>query len=84
MPKYKSHKAVWALKIKDIQFNENGSAALLPDETVPGQEHAAPFVVSSGFVERHEPEAPGYFVQYEDGYCSWSPVHAFVSGYTRI
>jgi len=26
----------------------------------------------------------GYFVRYEDGYCSWSPADAFEQGYSRI
>lgn len=89
MPKYQSHKQVWALKIAAIEFDidkahaENretdGSATITPAE--PGY---APFKVDYAYVRKHEPKAGGYYVVYADGYKSWSPAEAFESGYTRV
>jgi hypothetical protein len=85
LPKYKSYKEVWALKIKRIVYNqklENGypiSATITPEE-----EGYAPFEVAKEYVRKHEPQAGGYYVVYKDGYESWSPAEAFETGYTRI
>lgn len=50
---------------------------------VPADEGFAPFLVDSDYIVRHKPEAGGYFVQYVDGYKSFSPAQAFEEGYTR-
>jgi hypothetical protein len=84
MPKYKCHKEVWALKIKDIQPNmpneENtewdGSHIIQPEET-----GYAAFKVNHGYVRKHAPKAGGYYVVYQDGYTSFSPADAFEGGY---
>ena len=93
MPRYRSHKEVWALKILAIS-----------DPTQPGNESDGSrllhFVesgyanrcVSADFVRRHlplihlhnHPYIGGYFVVYKDGYASFSPAQAFEEGYTRI
>lgn len=77
MPKYMSHKTVWALKIKSIErdavtkltFDDPGYAARL---------------VSYDYDQKHKPEPGGYFVVYADGYESFSPAEAFEDGYTRL
>lgn len=89
MPKYRSHKEVWALKIASIEFDRakadaegretDGSATITPAE-----EGYAPFKVDAAYVKKHEPKAGGYYVVYQDGYKSWSPADAFESGNTRI
>jgi hypothetical protein len=81
MPKYKCHKIVHALKIKHIEFlaTPNGDATI-----TPADEGYAPFSVSAEWVNKHNPEAGGYYVVYEDGYASWSPAKAFENGYTRV
>ena len=86
MPQYKSHKTVWALKIKDIKpygFEENcehdGSYVIFPEDN-----RYAPFRVSGEYCDKHKPKAGGYFVQYKDGYQSWSPAQAFEEGYERV
>ena len=85
MPRYKSHKEVWALKIKEIQDptvpgNESdGSRIMVPEE--PGY---APFRVEHDWIRKHEPYPGGYYVVYADGYKSFSPASAFESGYTRV
>jgi hypothetical protein len=84
MPKYKSHKTVWALKIKGIVFDSDlanqtgretdGSAIITPEE--PGY---APFKVDHAYVRKHDPK-----IVYPDGYKSFSPAKAFEDGYTKI
>ena len=89
LPKYQSHKKVWALKIKDIEFDtkenkETDGGAII----TPVEEGYAPIKVDHSFVMRIKPEDDaedrGYYVVYEDGYKSWSPTKAFENGYTKI
>ena len=79
LPRYESHKKVWALKIKSVDID--GAGALLSFEECPP---FAPRHVSGEYVAKHSPRAGGYWVQYEDGYESWSPAEAFEAGYTRL
>ena len=87
LPRYQSHKKVWALKIKEVVMNNanvpnaetDGSAMIVPEDA-----GYAPFRVSAEYVSKHKPKAGGYWVQYEGGYQSWSPADAFESGYTRV
>jgi hypothetical protein len=79
MPRYKCHKEVWALKIKAIKRDGDGSATITPDD--PGY---ASFKVDRDYVAKHKPQAGGYYVVYDDGYKSWSPAEAFEAGYTRL
>lgn len=93
MPKYRSHKTVWALKIASIEYNRTPSGN--PDPSAdradsctaiitPGDAGYAPFKVDAEFVRKHDPKVGGYYVVYSDGYKSWSPAEAFEGGYTRI
>lgn len=78
MPKYKSHKEVWALKIKMIGTNQaDGSGLITPEDA-----GYAAFEVSAEYLEKHKPHPGGYYVVYADGYKSFSPAEAFESGYT--
>lgn len=89
MPKYQSHKKVWALKIAkiendtDLASKENretdGSAMITPEDAGYGA-----FKVDNAYLKKHTPEVGGYYVVYEDGYKSFSPAKAFEDGYTRI
>jgi hypothetical protein len=89
MPKYKSHKEVWALKIVEVKRDSDnaskegretdGSAALIFEDS-----RYAPIKVSQEYVRKHNPQPGGYYVRYKDGYESWSPADAFESGYTEI
>lgn len=74
MPKYQCHKIVHALEIKSI----DGTTI------TPADEGYAPFSVESAWIERHKPEAGGFYVVYGDGYVSYSPRAAFLEGYARI
>lgn len=74
MPKYRSHKEVWALRIasvdgRTLHFSDEGYA---PIETEPG------------FFSRYMPVEGSYYVVYSDGYASLSPAKAFEEGYERI
>jgi hypothetical protein len=86
MPKYKSHKEVWALKIKSIvrdgsgeNRDSDGSASITPEEV-----GYAPFKVNAEYMHKHKPQVGGYFVKYEGGYESFSPADAFKAGYTLL
>ena len=80
MPKYQSHKKVWALKIKELGFAPEGHGAII----IPENKRYAEFLVNNDYCNKHKPEAGGYYVVYEDGYKSFSPAQAFESGYTEI
>ena len=86
MPKYKCHKEVWAFKIKFIvrdgegeNRETDGSAMITPEE-----EGYDAFKVDHQYMHKHKPEVGGYYVQYKDGYKSFSPADAFEDGYSRI
>ena len=71
---FKSHKTVRAGRIVRVMPTEDGGAVLY---LIGGEINA-----NAAWVKRHQPEGGGYFVQYEDGYTSFSPADAFDSGYT--
>ena len=84
MPRYKCHKIVHALKIQRVidpsllNDETDGSRILVPEEPF------APLRVGMEYVRKHNPQAGGYFIRYEDGYESFSPAKAFEDGYTRL
>jgi len=78
LPRYKSHKEVWALKIRDLTQTSTG-LLLIPEES-----GYLPFILDQGYVAKHNPKIGGYYVLYKDGYKSWSPADAFEEGYTKI
>lgn len=84
MPKYRSHKEVWALKISRVELvgcdtttDENPIVTVaFEDETFAPKKfnlHSKP-----------NPKAGWYYVVYDDGYESFSPTKAFEDGYTRV
>jgi hypothetical protein len=79
MPRYKCHKEVWALKIKEIKLAITGGYTVVPEES-----GYVPFWVSNEWVHKHNPQIGGYYVAYKDGYKSFSPAQAFEEGYTRV
>lgn len=87
MPRYKCHKEVWALKIKEIRqapaederCNAGGDWYLVPEDAGYG-----PVMVGNdAYYAKHKPQVGGYYVVYDDGYKSYSPAGAFESGYSR-
>jgi hypothetical protein len=84
MPRYVSHKKVWALEIKTVV--PDGSAprgAAGSCIITPVERGYAPFRVDEEYCRKHNPQAGGYYVVYADGYKSFSPRKAFLEGYKR-
>lgn len=83
MPQYQSHKKVWALKISKVELVGTDTTT---DENeivmVHFDGHFAPRKFS--LRSKPKPEAGWYYVQYPDGYESFSPAAAFEEGYTLI
>lgn len=90
MPRYTSHKVVFALKIASIapkpnpDLSGNSGATSYGATLTPADEGFAPFDVSAEYVCKHAPQSGGYFVVYNDGYRSFSPADAFEAGYTPV
>lgn len=83
MPRYRCHKEVHALKIREvIHRRPDGSGP--PPAIVPEDEGYGMFWVTDEYIQKHNPQPGGYFVVYEDGYRSFSPAAAFEKGYARI
>lgn len=91
LPKYVSHKEVWALKIAEIcPLYYGGSAD-------PGPEHQLgvrlrfaddsylSIDLDLSYAQRiKQGDDTGYYVRYADGYESWSPTKAFEEGYKPV
>ena len=77
--KYVSHKKVHAGRIAD-GFPER--LRLLVEHA--GLNIVVEVSVPEEFFARGIPHAGDYYVEYEDGYQSWSPKAAFEAGYTRV
>lgn len=90
MPRYKSLKEVWALKIELVQASAGDHPAEEGEETdgggilTPVNKIYAPMKVDAKYMKKHEPKAGGYYVQYKDGYESFSPAEPFEEGYTKV
>lgn len=76
LPRWQSHKKVWADKIIGVT-DETGVWLLAGGGSVE---------TSDGLKGRVNAPTPigGYYVQYDDGYESWSPAKAFEEGYTLV
>lgn len=74
MPKYVSHKTVWALEIDSVE----GHRLTFRDKDY------APTVCDEAMFSRYMPVPGDYYVQYVDGYKSFSPRKAFKEGYTAV
>lgn len=77
LPRYRSHKIVWALKIKEITPS-------VPGRVMLEFEHPDYAPKESSIINRPVPSAGWYFVVYEDGYHSFSPAETFEKGNTLI
>lgn len=89
LPRYRCHELVWALKIATIDgpFVRPGTsdgATRTVGIIHPDDAGYAPFDVDWQTLVDRKAEAGGYWVTYQDGYCSYSPAQAFEEGYTRI
>lgn len=82
MPKYRSHKEVWALQVDRLDPPTKDRSDVLVHfirSEVYAPRKVAPMVFARG-----EPEHGDYLVFYSDGYTSWSPRQKFEDGYTAI
>lgn len=87
LPLYQCHKQVRALKIGRILHidPESGVVEFEPEDDTLGIEMV---VTRPGWLARFEgaidDDDLGYWVQYKDGFSSWSPTEAFKDGYSRL
>jgi hypothetical protein len=87
LPQWICHKQVGAVKITNVlhAYDQRGSDNW---RTLVGAwlecEGGIQISVDAKYMEKHNPKPGGYFVQYEDGYQSFSPAEAFEKGYTRV
>ena len=91
LPRYRSHKEVWALKIGAIMIDPAQSATFKGIHTslagaviTPAEPGFSPFRVDGTYMAKHSPEVGGYWVRYADGYESFSPCEAFEEGYSPV
>jgi hypothetical protein len=79
MPRYVSYKKVWALEINtvgDSDWNADGKRKLTFRDT-----GYAPMMAPAEMFLRYQPVPGDFYVQYADGYKSFSPRKAFLDGY---
>ena len=78
MPMYSCHKQVWALKIRKIyKIDEDNFALSFEDSRYDDR------IFDVSFLDNRPIPSPGwYYVQYADGYESFSPEKTFEEGYT--
>ena len=78
MPKYRSHKDVWALKIAAVhrllEHDAEGRDILIGADLVFVDGDYAQRRVSAAYVQKHDPRPNTYYVVYADGYESYSPL----------
>jgi len=80
MPRYVSHKKVWALEIEDVSDRGEQSE----DRQLSFRDLGyGPIVAPGEMFARYVPVAGDFYVVYADGYKSFSPRQAFLEGYTR-
>jgi hypothetical protein len=87
LKRFQCHKKVWAFKIgavKQLEDPKNAGSGVYHWWIVPEDAAWPKFKVDTEWALKHKPEAGGYFVIYDDGYCSFSPEKAFVDGYSQI
>lgn len=86
MPRYVSHKKVWALEIAEIHLTpprEDGVGEIPgPRRLVFRESGYAPMVAPGEMFSRYMPVAGDFYVVYADGYKSFSPRKAFLEGYS--
>ena len=79
MPVYRSHKEVWALKIREIRREKEGVILYFED----GHFAAMP-ILNRDLENKPNPQDGWYMVVYKGGYQSFSPAQEFEEGYTKL
>lgn len=80
LPRYRSHKVIQAAKILEVEPLHISHLVL--EMSTPDTAMSVP--VDPEWLEKHKPEAGGYYVVYEDRHMSYSPAKAFEAGHTLI
>lgn len=86
LPRWRSHKQVWADRIIERRYYS---------ETADGGERTEVWTLEGGGVIQafgslrsrvptDRSPVGGYYILYDDGYESWSPASAFEDGYRRV
>lgn len=84
MKEYKSHKTVKAAKILEIAGPLMEPMRMQHAYYLRLDGCEEPAQITAEFMGRHGPEVGGYFVEYADGYQSYSPAKAFEEGYRAV
>lgn len=84
MDRYKCHKEVQAIKIIEIEQDTDPNLFWIVGESKRPHLESVQVWVDLDWLAKHKPKVGGYFVQYSDGYRSYSPADAFEAGYTFI
>lgn len=84
MPRFKCHKEVHAFKIREIRMAGEPPTASADQRAMLVSTDGGTVIVTAEYMRKNRPQIGGYYVLYEDGYHSFSPAHAFESGYTLI
>ena len=85
LPTFKCTKEVKAAKISQILPSGettpcDSTIILSTDDGDPKPSRA----VDKQWMIRHNPQIGGYFVEYKDGYTSYSPAAPFEEGYVKV
>ena len=67
------------MKITDMLHDEGNCTVSMWNKDNP---NGTRVVVDMSYMTKHEPAIGGYYVEYDDGYKSFSPCETFESGYT--
>lgn len=74
MPRYVSHKQVWALEIESVSVGA-------PYRMKPADKGYAEVSLPAEMFARYQPVSGDFCIVYADGYKSFSPRKAFLEGY---
>ena len=80
IPQYKCRKIVGALKIMNIEFDEERKSGAVIEPEAPFEA----FMVSQEYVNKYKPKIGGYYILDEDKYESFSSPVSFERDYTLI
>lgn len=84
LPIYKSHKTVKAVKMIGITQKARGIATIHSEQFPDFDTHEDFMSRYQGPIDSEDANDFGYYVEYKDGYQSWSPSKVFEEGNTRI
>ena len=86
LPQYQCYKKVRAAKILRVQYNTGGEQAIEDDSYFVWVLDNGGYIHVSKDLKMRGGDNPvgGYYVQYEDGFHSWSPAEVFEKGYFKV